>query len=161
MTGDGRHDRHDRGGAGREGLLAWLDPDEHETLARIHATVELERALGELGVPGPARPPVADPLIGAAVIVVETADGGLTAVAEPTTEGRLAAFLARHGEGEAGRYIRSPVPLSEARRRASEAGVALSRTADSPFGRAALVLVGPVSGPHLILVEPAAVPSRP
>lgn len=161
MTDHGRPDRHVRGGAGQEGVLAWLDPGEPEILALIHATVELERALGELGLAALARPPVADPLIGAVVLVVDTPDGGLTAVAEPTTEGRLAAFLARHGEGVAGRYARSPVPLAEARRLASAAGVVLGRAADGPFGRAALVLGGPVSGPHLILVEPPAVPSRP
>lgn len=160
MSGHGRHGRHGWGEALQEERLDWLDPVEPATLAPIHATVELERALRELGVPPDAQAPVADPLIGAAVLVVEATDGGLTAVAEPTTEGRLAAFLARHGEGLAGRYVRSPVPLAEAHRRASTAGVVLGRAADGPFGRAALVLGGPVSGPHLILVEPAAVPSR-
>lgn len=151
----------DRTRSGDTRLLAWLGPDEPDIVASIHATVELERALRELGAAPPARPPLPDVLLGAAVVVVERAGGGLIAAAEPTTEGRLAAFLARHGEGWAGRYVRSPVVLADARRLAADAGIALSRTADGPFGRAVLVLGGPAGGPQLILVEPPAVPSRP
>lgn len=161
MTGGGRRDRAFPGGAGQGGLLDWLGPGEPETLALIHATVELERALRELGVPVPARQPVPDLLLGARVLVVEVPGGSLTAVAEPSTEGRLAAFLARHGEGLAGRYVHSPIDLAKARSRAAGAGVTLSRVAEGPFGSAVLVRGGPIGGPHLILVAPTAVPSRP
>jgi hypothetical protein len=103
-----------------------------------------------------------DALLGARVVVLLPGpDGPSLAVAEPITEGRLAATLARHGEGPAGRYLAVTDGLGKARDRAAALGVALSRVEDGPFGSSMLLLIGPVSGPHLILCEPAAVPSAP
>lgn len=149
------------GPAGDEASVGWLGPGSGTLIAPILATVDLERALRDLGAAAPARPPAPDPLLGARVALVEAPGAGRLAVAEPSTEGRLAAFLARHGEGPAGRYVRSLVGLDEVRTRAAAAGIALSRPAIGPFGRSILVLGGPVTGPQLILVDPAAVPSRP
>jgi hypothetical protein len=121
-------------------------------------------------------------------VIAETDDGAL-ALAEPSTEGRLAAALARHGEGVAGRYVLLGLDMAAIADRAAVAGVALSRPTVGPFGREVLVLgrgtiaTGGVgtdqgiaaganldaggmrsfarSGPFMILVEGPAVPSRP
>jgi hypothetical protein len=111
---------------------------------------------------------VEDPHLGARVLVLPAAeDGAPVALAEPSTEGRLAATLARHGEGPAGRYVLAPAGLDAVRTLAAAAGISISRPAIGPFGSSVLVLAGRVAGPHLILVDPpgflvdpAAVPSR-
>jgi hypothetical protein len=148
-----------------EASLGWLGvaAADLRLLARIWATVELERALADLGV-DPRRTVAAldDRFLGARVVVVPATDEEPgVAVAEPSTEGRLAATLARHGEGPAGRYVVAPVNLAAVRELAAAAGVAISRPAVGPFGRSVLLLDGPATGPHVILVAPAAVPSRP
>ena len=124
-------------------------------LAEILATVDLERSLTDRGQHADPRAAANDPLLGARVAVVRDPDGATIAVAEPTTEGRLAASLARHGEGPAGRYVGVPDEdgLEAFRRRAAAAGVGISGVAIGPFGPSVLVLDGPVSGPHLIVVE--------
>lgn len=147
-----------------EPSLAWLgERGRHlRTLARLWATVELERALADLAAePTRIAAAVEDPLLGARVVVVAADDGGPDiALAEPSTEGRLAAVLARRGEGPAGRYVVAPFALEAIRDQAAAASVALSQPAVGPFGRSVLVLGGPPAGPSLILVDPA-VPSRP
>jgi hypothetical protein len=153
-----------------EPSLAWLgvgEAAELSSVAEIWATVELERALADLGAhaerAGPRAAAVGEPLLGARVLVLRSDVAGEppVALAEPSSEGRLAATLARHGEGPAGRYVTAPVGLDVVRRLAAVAGIAISRAADGPFGSEVLVLDRPVTGPHLILVEPAAVPSGP
>ena len=166
---------------------AWLGDAGRSlrTLAVIWATVELERARAELTNLEPASTgsaaadlaaiAIEDPLLGARVVVLPAAgDGVPVALAEPSTEGRLAATLARHGEGPAGRYVLAPAGLATVRSLAAAAGIPISGPAIGPFGRSVLVLAGRVAGPHLILagrhlilvdppgilVQPAAVPSR-
>lgn len=150
--------------------LAWLGPDAARVrvLARVWATVELERALGDLGLdPASATAAVADPHLGARVVIVPPgpADGPdaiSIALAEPATEGRLAAWLARHDEGPAGWYVRAPVGLDDLRAAAAVADITLSRTLLGPFGPSVLAVAGLATGePALILADPAAVPSRP
>ena len=150
--------------------LAWLGDGIGSTrvVAENLATVELERALAGLGVPeeetaARVASSVLDPLLGARVVILAPRSPGepLIALAEPSTEGRLAATLARHGEGPIGRYVAAPTTLADARARAAAARVPISRPADGPFGPEILVLDGPVTGPHLILCDPVAVPSRP
>lgn len=134
-------------------------------VAVIVATVDLERAAAAIG--GTVRPLAEDPLLGARVWLIEAGTGvppaepgeRPVALVEPSTEGRLAATLARRGEGPVGRYVAARGGLSAAGVRAARAGIALSRTEPGPFGPSVLVLDGPVSGPHLVLVEPASVPS--
>jgi len=152
--------------ADAERALAAVAVDGVVTEAEIWATVDLERTLAELGIEGLAATAAAaarpDPLLGARVLIVPAGpDARRQAIAEPTTEGRLAATLARHGEGPAGRYLVVGDDLGRARARATAAGIPVSRIEIGPFGRSMLVLIGPVSGPHLILCEPAAVPSAP
>lgn len=128
-------------------------------LADIHATVELERALASLGAdPALAGTAAPDVILGARIVVVAAA-GTTIAVAEPSTEGRLAATLVRHGEGFAGRYVLAPTALREVRQIARARSVLMSNPADGPFGPQVLVLGGSIAGPHLLLVDPAAVPS--
>ena len=130
------------------------------TLATLWATVDIERTLADLGV-GASEFGI-DPFLGARVVVVAAGapHEPPLAIAEPTTEGRLAATLARHGEGPAGRYVAVADGLDPARARAASSGIALSRVEPGPFGASMLVLLGPVTGPHLILCDPA-VPSTP
>ena len=141
--------------------LGWLTrgggrPAEPRLLAEIHATVELERALRERGEP-PARAAEAhdDPSLGARVLVL----GPGLVLAEPSTEGRLAASLARHDEGLHGRYLEAPVSLAEVARRAAAGGVVLSRPAIGPFGRQVLVAGARIGDRLVVLVEPRSVPS--
>jgi hypothetical protein len=131
-------------------------------LAVIWATVDLDRTLAGSHIASTALQVLDDTLLGARVIVVPAEpDRPPLAIAEPITEGRLAATLARHGEGPAGRYVAVPDGIRMARARAAEAGIAVSRAEDGPFGASMLVLTGPVSGPHLILCDPRTVPSSP
>lgn len=74
--------------------------------AILWATVELDRAERELGAilgaPLAARPAPRDDALGAAVRVARPfgqAPEPVLLLVEPDTEGRLAALLARHGEG--------------------------------------------------------------
>lgn len=141
-----------RGPAGSPAGAVEVDP--RRVLAEIWATVDLERALHELGTTGEVLRD--DPLLGAAVRLVRREPGPPIALAEPVTEGRLAASLARFGEGPAGHYVVAPGDLPAETRELAGRGVHVSRPADGPFGRSVLVLGGPVAGPHLVLVDPAA-----
>jgi len=133
-----------------------------QPVAPIHGTVDLERALDELGIPPSAlERAVRDEILGARVVVIEREPGMTVAVAEPTTEGRLAAALARQGEGPVGEYVALPAldSLDEFRRRARELGIPLSSPASGPFGVGVLVLGGPIGGYQLIVVGPRSIPS--
>ena len=124
-------------------------------LAVIWATVDRDRLLAETGW-APAENLPDDPFLGASVAVVTSATGEAIAVVEPATEGRLAATLARHGEGPVGEYVEAPIPLDAIGPAATAAGLVVGRPAAGPFGRSVIVLSGPVSGPHLVLVERSA-----
>jgi hypothetical protein len=138
-------------------------------LAEIWATVDLERSVARLRTasvganadPGSTASLRAanDPLLGARVLVLTTGDGRQVAVAEPSTEGRLAGTLARLGEGHVGAYLETPVDLEVVGARAAAAHIPLSRPAFGPFGRSVLVLPGKLTSQLLILVERPAVPS--
>ncbi|HET9521214.1 MAG TPA: hypothetical protein VFO73_09235, partial [Candidatus Limnocylindrales bacterium] len=137
-----------------DGPDAFADIAARDVVAEIWATVDLDRALRELGAPGERL--ADDPLLGAAIRLVRREGGPTIALAEPITEGRLAASLARFGEGSAGRYVVARDGLVGAARELARRGVRLSRPAEGPFGLSVLVLGGPVAGPHLVLVDPAA-----
>ena len=126
-------------------------PERRRVLAVIWATVDSERALANLG--SAALPLPDDPFLGASVRLVRPANGDPVAVLEPNTEGRLAATLARNGEGPAGEYVEAPTGLDELGDAAAREGLALSRSAQGPFGRSVLVLSDASAGPHLVLVE--------
>lgn len=113
-----------------------LPPLPAGTVAVGWASVELERAGRELaGVVDPGRPFRDAPdsaVLGARCLVGwvgPTADALRIVLLEPATEGRLAAHLARYGEGWAARWVVA----------AEEAGPMLMR-------------VGPL-GPERLLVE--------
>jgi len=151
--------------------LAWLGEgaERLRTIAEIASTVDLERALAEFRTRRATADPgvvdsldaVEDPLLGARVVVLTTDDGRSFAFAEPSTEGRLAGALARHGEANVGAYLEAPFGLDVVAARAAAAHVPLSRVETGPFGRSVLVLPGKLTGRHLILVERPAVPSPP
>lgn len=67
------------------------------------ATVDLERTLDGIGIPGPGSI-VAEPLLGARGARID-AGGTMVVVLEPSVEGRLAAALARRGEGLCAFYL--------------------------------------------------------
>ncbi len=72
---------------------------------------------------------------------------------EPDTEGRVAAFLARHGEGLAVLYVGLSAPaVTVARARLARLG---SRTVSGPgpFGSELAIMGTPASGPTLVMVE--------
>jgi hypothetical protein len=114
-------------------------------------TVELERAAGSVGRGGTSTPAPDDELLGARSLLVRL-DGSDAALAllEPSTEGLLAATLARHGEGLAVTYLVAP---DDATARLRTAGIRLSREAGSPLGPARLVLGGDRWGPHVVVVR--------
>lgn len=156
---------------GREGfadLVAAADAiraraaTSHDHLARLElagigwATVELERAAREVGAevgidPAAWVPGTRDAVLGArAWIALAPGDGGPAIVLlEPDTEGRLAATLARFGEGVAAVYLRDPVVGASAPDRASA-----TAAAQSALGPARLVSGSPSWGPHVLLLEP-------
>lgn len=105
------------------------------------ATVDLERAVAELAAVrpglGPPMPLPDDRLLGARAVGL-----GVLVLLEPAREGRLAASLARHGEGPAVLYLAAAV-----------GGAATA--ADTPFGPGVL-LAGPATGPHVVCCVPGA-----
>lgn len=128
--------------------------EQRRVLADIWATVDRDRVVADLRLP--VEPLADDPSLGASVGLVRPAGEHPIAILEPLTEGRLAATLARHGEGLAGEYVEAPVGLDAITTAATRADLVVGRPADGPFGRSVLVLAGPVDGPHLVLVERSA-----
>jgi hypothetical protein len=132
------------------------------------ATVELDRASAELGAslhqPADAWTPAdRDQLLGAAAMLGPRlgldAHGPRLVLLEPDTEGRLAASLARHGEGVAAVYVVDTLAerVAQTHRPAGDSppGPARSAIAAGPLGGARLVLGGPISGPHVIVLDEA------
>lgn len=125
-------------------------------VARGWATVELERAISELGgslAAGtgfePAEPSTA---LGARCLRGTSADGsGVIVLLEPDTEGRLARFLARHGEGWAATWIDAAHADADGRR-----PVATDRATPGPFGPERLEYGSPW-GPFRLRVAPATI----
>ena len=85
----------------------------------------------------PGEPLADDPLLGGAGRARPPADGSPIAILEPFTEGRLAASLARIGEGEAGLYVAPPGGSTRARELADRGP---RRPPDGPFGMSALLV---------------------
>lgn len=121
------------------------------------ATVELDRATAELAtllVPGTAfAEATACEHLGARCRIGRVRPGAAPAevvvLLEPSTEGRLAATLARYDEGwqvswEAADSAAVPSP-----------DLGLSAQRPGPLGPERLVLGGPVAGPHRLVVTAA------
>lgn len=140
---------------------AWLPSSlPGRAIALGWATVDLDRAVEELGnalgLPSGRFALALDSrLLGARCRVADAVlpDGSAFAVLEPTTEGRLAATLARLGEGPAAIWL-----ATTADRRpgavATERDGTFSAPYDGPFGPERLIRGGPVHGPHRLLVGP-------
>jgi len=98
-------------------------------------------------------PPV-DEHLGAVARLREGAGlpGAWTVLLEPSTEGRVAASLARDGEGPCALYLRPAAGLDPWIEAARERGVTVSARRDGPFGDQVLLASGP-SGPHVIVTE--------
>lgn len=122
------------------------------------ATVELDRAEVEVVAAldrrhGRGRSPVVeaapdDVILGARCRVIQDAGDLDVVLLEPSTEGRIAAALVRHGEGTVVRYLVTDAGAPE---RARKAGFAISAPAPGPLGAQRLVLGGPRDGPFLVL----------
>jgi hypothetical protein len=153
-------------------------PDAGLSLAAIGwGTVELERAARELApwlgdAPRATRrsagvAEIADPHLGARAAIRTTAGlpGEVLVLVEPVTEGRLAASLARHGEGPVALYLRPREGLDAWIARTRTRRVTVSARRDGPLGPQVLVLPvtdpsrsaramggSAMAGPHLIVV---------
>jgi hypothetical protein len=123
------------------------------------ATVDLDRAEPELVDRIPGRPRFEraedDSLLGARCRLARAAPGRpVWVLLEPATEGRLAAFLVRHGEGPAAGWFEAP---------ATGVGGGWSPVAAGPLGPERRLLGGPGPGPEILVVErgswPHAVPA--
>ena len=115
------------------------------------ATVELDRAASELardlGIsPGAFLDALDSVALGARCRVADDLlPGGLALVIlEPATEGRLAATLARFGEGPAATWYRTETHVD----------IRASSPRPGPFGSERLVAGDSVHGPHRLLIEP-------
>lgn len=124
--------------------------------ARGWATVELDRAAVELAsllVPGDAFVPAPDCVhLGASCRIGRLAApsdeaGQWLVLLEPSTEGRLALTLARHGEGWCATWLEAD-PAAPASTSAFRVG---------PLGSERLLLDGPPSGPHRLVVSAATI----
>ncbi len=107
------------------------------------ATIDLERAAAAWP---PGDPLADDPALGARARRAAGVAG--LVLLEPASEGRLAAALARRGEGPAVIYVRTDRPPAALR----AVGALLSATVPGPFGPQALVLGGSRFGPSVVAV---------
>lgn len=127
-----------------------ISPDEADRVVGIGwATVELDRAAREFGVDGGFRV-VADSVLLGGACRLRTRGPSVPALLllEPVTEGRLAASLARRGEGWAAVWL---ADLAAGPR------TALSAPRPGPLGIERLRLDGPRDGPHRLYLEAATI----
>lgn len=124
------------------------------------ATVDLDRAIGDLARAfglgeDRFRRAARSAALGCVCRVARGVllDGRSLALLEPDTEGRLAASLARLGEGPAVTWLLAPDPITsiEALRTAR---FALSTERIGPFGPERIIVDGPLHGPQRLLVSP-------
>jgi hypothetical protein len=131
-------------------------------LALGWATVDGERAAAmAAGMRWTAVP--RDALVGARALLGDAREIGAATwgrwdaaailLLEPDTEGRVAASLARHGEGPAVLYVGLPVPaVAAARARLARLGVRVA-SGLGPFGSELAITGTPASGPTLVIVR--------
>jgi len=159
-SGGPRHDRlawrDDAGTVATAGRLA-----RYRLVALGIATVDADRYALERGwsVAQAGR----DPALGAVAAVVgpkasDVADPAspspvLTILLEPDTEGRIAASLARSGEGLAALFLAPLDSIAEAHSAAVVRGVVFTVLSTGLLGRQLTVAGGPAWGPHIVIVE--------
>ncbi len=131
----------------------------HEPIAVGWATVELDRAAMELAAEldlstDGFRAASESVLLGARCVVANALlPGGLAlALLEPSTEGRLAASLARFAEGPAVVWLAEP-RLSAELTGGRAAGGELPTGEVGPFGAERLILGGPRHGPYWLVLD--------
>ncbi len=111
------------------------------------ATVELDRAVAELSALLPGRPTFEpagdDEHLGARCRVARPRHSVPWVILEPSTEGRLAAFLVRHGEGLVAAWVESIDPP-----------VALSKRGRTALGQARLVVGRTPAAAQVFVLEP-------
>ena len=132
--------------AGRPSAIGW-------------ATVELDRAARELaadlGLTHEAFAPAVDSLaLGARCrVATDALAGGLAlAILEPATEGRLAAILARHGEGPAAIWFAADDATAEDATADDATRAPGPGASPGPFGPERPVRGGPDGGPSWFLI---------
>jgi hypothetical protein len=145
------------------GLAPALTPGATLTLVGIvWSTVELDRAEADLDPwlleADPALgdgDAVVDPHLGAKTRRRRTnaLPGGILVLAEPSTEGRLAASLARDSEGPCALLLRPAAGVDAWASEARSRGVQVSARRRGPLGMAVLLPGRIVAGPHLLIVE--------
>jgi hypothetical protein len=148
MSGENAEASAERTRLAALGLHSTLLAPGIATLDLDHAEAELRRS-GGVGRVSQCD----DPLLGARCRLVVTNDGDHVVLLEPSTEGRLAAALARFGPHRVVEYAQLVPRDADVATVARAAGVSLSVAADGPFGRQRLVLGGPRWGPFVIVVE--------
>jgi len=147
---------------------------DHRIVGIGWATVDLERAAAQLdpalALPADGwTPATRDQLLGATALLGPwlaltpgpalgpDGRGPRLVLLEPDTEGRLAASLARHGEGVAVVYVTNSSDergaLVPTHAGGSPGTPARSSVAPGPLGRGRLLLGGPISGPHVVVLE--------
>jgi hypothetical protein len=141
-------------------------PDASLTLVGVAwSTVELDRAEADLEPWLLATDPAlgdgdaaSDPHLGARVRCRRAValPGEVLVLAEPSTEGRLAASLARDGEGPCALYLAPSGPLATWAVAARARGVTVSARREGPLGPAVLLAGRIVAGPHLLVIDPPA-----
>ena len=131
----------------------WAAVSPHQAVGGW-ATIELDRAevevaalLADLGTPTIEAAPD-ERVLGARCRLLRFAPGRDMLLLEPSTEGRLAAALARHGEGSVVLYLLVDQGAAE---RARRAGFTLGAVGPGPLGKERLVIAGPKTGPFLVL----------
>lgn len=138
------------------------EPETIELHAIGWATVDADRAARELrrvlGLPEeePVALPAEGPLGARCLRLERDDDGPALVLLEPTTEGRLAAALARRGEGVAVAWVAPGLDDTRLLARANLGGLVLSAVGRGPFGTERVVLGGRAWGPHLVLTAPGA-----
>jgi hypothetical protein len=123
-----------------------------DLLAVGWATVESDRAASEFPMAAFGAVPD-DPHLGA--FARRSIGDARLILLEPNTEGRLSATLARWGEGPVALYlaVRGADPRSRGDGGAGSVGTGVvSAVRDGPLGPSAILLGGPITGPHVILV---------
>lgn len=120
------------------------------TVELDRAEIEVAAALSAAGGRVPARAEAGDDeVLGSRCRALRAAGDLEVLLLEPSTEGLLAAALARHGEGTLALYL---LVGADAPERARRAGFALSSPRGGPLGPERLVLGGPRWGPFLLVV---------
>lgn len=143
-----------------------LEPPPLVLVAVGWATVDLDRAEAELktwlGAPRPdPDEDGTEPHLGARTRVraAPGLPGDALVLSEPTTEGRLAAALARDGEGPYALYLRPRERLDDWLRAARARQVTVSAALGGPFGPSVLAPGRQAAGPHVVLVAGRGPPS--